>query len=213
MDLAVKNTPLENKYRQGDSFLADFLKLTRPWSRKIKVYPGNLCTAIWNGNQIEFLVIDAMKNWELANAIVKGFYPYLIPGKSFILHQDFAHWYTSWIHLLQYRFREYFQMVYDIPESPGIVFQYVRPIPSQLLQAEYSSDSFNRAEIEQAFEYSLAASNDNQKRANIASSKVMMFVHMNDIDRAESELKRFLDQGLPLTYDMQTVADQIQEAR
>jgi hypothetical protein len=38
-------------------------------------------------------------------------------GASIIMHQDFAHWYTAWIHPIHYRLREYLEPLYDIPAS------------------------------------------------------------------------------------------------
>ena len=103
-----RGTDLEKKFGPGESFFAEFQRRTAPWADRIRIYPGDLCHIGWGGTPIEFLLIDAMKSWELANGILRDFYPCLIPGKSYILHQDFAHFYESWIHLTHYRFRDYF---------------------------------------------------------------------------------------------------------
>ena len=58
-----------------------------------------------------------MKTWELTNSIIRDFYPALIPGRSFVLHQDFAHWYTPSIRLTHYGFRNCFEPVYNIAGS------------------------------------------------------------------------------------------------
>src|SRR5262249_37872901 len=84
----------------GDSFLDEFQRRTSEVAKRIRVYPGDLLRAEWNGGPIELLLVDAMKSWDLANAIVHVFFPKLIPGRSLILHQDFIHYYVSWIHLL-----------------------------------------------------------------------------------------------------------------
>ena len=50
------------------------------------------------------------------------FFPALMSGASIIMHQDFAHWYTAWIHPIHYRLREYLEPLYDIPASGSMVF-------------------------------------------------------------------------------------------
>ena len=50
---------------------------------------------------------------------------------------------------------------------------------------------------------------DKQKQADIASAKVMMFIHRDDPVRAQIELDKFLSSGFPLTNNLKTIADWI----
>ncbi len=95
-----------------------------------------------------------MKTWELANTIIHDFFPALIPGRSIVVHQDFCHHYTYWIHLTMYRLRDYFEPIYDIPFSASLVYRHIKPIPEDLLKATYKLESFSEDEINAAFEYS-----------------------------------------------------------
>src|SRR5215813_12985705 len=98
----------------GDSLLPEFLRRTAPWKEQIVVHQEDLNGARWDKTAIEFLFIDAMKSSQLAEAIARAFFPYLIPGVSHIAHQDFIHYFTSWIHLLQFKLRNYFEIVAEV---------------------------------------------------------------------------------------------------
>jgi hypothetical protein len=120
---AVRQTPLDGKYKTGESFLEAGRELTEPWKDNIRFYPGNLSSIGWFGGLIEFLFVDAMKSWQLSNCIIHDFYPSLIPGISILVRQDFGNFYVYWIHLITYRLREYFQPIYDVPYSESLCFK------------------------------------------------------------------------------------------
>jgi hypothetical protein len=209
MERCVKGTNIEGKYKPEESFLEEFEKRIAPWADRIRIYPVDLHQIGWGDEQIEFLMIDAMKSWELGSAIVRNFYPYLIPKKSYVFHQDFAHYYTSWIHLIQYRLRDYFRFVRAVPRSAGFVFEYVSQIPDEIFNSSYSPSSFSEEDIEGAFEYSMGLVSDKLTQAVIASAKVMLFIHRGDKPRARFELEKYLSRGFPLVADLQTVQEQL----
>jgi hypothetical protein len=120
---AVRQTPLDGKYKTGESFLEAGRELTEPWKDNIRFSPGNLSSIGWFGGLIEFLFVDAMKSWQLSNCIIHDFYPSLIPGISILVQQDFGNFYVYWIHLITYRLREYFQPIYDVPYSESLCFK------------------------------------------------------------------------------------------
>ncbi|MEY4886355.1 MAG: hypothetical protein RL151_1664, partial [Bacteroidota bacterium] len=101
MDVCVVGTPFEGKLKAGDDFMHIFHQQTKRYGNQIIGIKEDLNKYIWNGGRIEFLLIDAMKSWGLANRIIEQYYTHLIPGTSFILQQDFAHFYAYWIHLIQ----------------------------------------------------------------------------------------------------------------
>ncbi|MBD2150108.1 class I SAM-dependent methyltransferase [Pseudanabaena sp. FACHB-1277] len=194
MDQFVDGTPLSGRYQSGDSFLPECSKLIQPWEKQIKLYPGDLSQIGWHGDPIEFLFVDAMKSWSLANSILRNFIPSLIPNHSVIVHQDFAHFGTYWIHLIMYRLRSYFEPIYDIPNSWGLVFKYKQAIPNSLLMESYALASFDRAEIDAAFEYSIAMV-ASQKRSQIVGAKVIALLELGDLEQAELTLDRAISDG------------------
>lgn len=165
-----------------NSFLPEFLKRTLPWKDQIIVHQEDLGVCPWDNGSIEFLLVDAMKSSDLAESITRKFFSFLIPGKSYVAHQDFAHFWTSWIHLLQFRLRDSFVVAADIAKSGTVVFRY----RTQFSPEAFGNLSLNSApveEIEAAFEYSLGLVSDG-KKTNVVAAKAMAYLHRGDVDRA-----------------------------
>jgi hypothetical protein len=210
MDTVASGTTLEGKYRPGDFFLDEFERRTSRWQQYIKAYPGDLAKVGWPGGPIEFLLIDVMKSWDAASGVVRNFFPSLMPGTSIILHQDFAHWYTSWIHPIHYRLRDYFEPLYDVPSSASMVFRLIRPLPKELLSQHWAPEQFSDEEIESAFNYSLDIVSS-EKRPNVAAAKVMYFLHAGQLDRARKELVRARSKGYSFDSDLSIVEQRAEE--
>ncbi|MGB0561652.1 MAG: glycosyltransferase, partial [Spirulinaceae cyanobacterium] len=189
MDDNVLGTSLENKYRDGESFLEEYLKRIQLWQELICVHPGDLTTMGCPHDKIEFLFIDAMKSWELANVIQHNFFPHLIAGCSIVLHQDFAHWYTTWIHLLMYRLRDHLTPIKHPFMYSSQAFSLLKPIPTDLLEPNYGFEDFSVSEIEQAFDYSLSFTHP-KIQSNILAAKVQCFIEIGNIDRARVEFRQ-----------------------
>jgi hypothetical protein len=190
---AVRQTPLDGKYKPGESFFEACRELTEPWKDNIRFYPGDLSSIGWAGGPIEFLFVDAMKSWHLTNSIIHDFYPSLIPGISTIVQQDFGNFYVYWVHLITYRLREYFQPVYDIPYSESLCFKYVKQIPESLLQAEYKLSSFSNDEIDAAFDYARGLAGE-EKQTFIAAAELRCYLEKSNrsrVDRALFQLSDF----------------------
>ncbi|MHC5861759.1 glycosyltransferase [Nostoc sp.] len=193
MQQSVNDTLLEGKYKDGDSFLDEYLERINPWSHLIHVHPGDLAEIGWQQGEIECLFIDAMKSWKLTNSIIKNFFPYLIPEVSLVIHQDFAHYYTSWIHLIMYRLREYLVPIEHSFIYSSRAFRYVKPISHDFLQNSYSFDSFSETEIEAAFNYSLEIT-PKKMQPNILAAKVMYFIHIKNFEGAKLEFQKSIVQ-------------------
>jgi hypothetical protein len=196
MNESTAGTDLLSKYKEGDNFVAEFEKRTEKYSSRIEICAGDLVQLGWNGKPVEFLLIDAMKTWELANGIVRHFYPSLIPGKGMILHQDFAHHFAPWIHVLQWKFREYFKFAEEVSRSQTLVFTLVKSIPAELLNRTYSFESFSDVEVDEAFEYSMKLVSA-EKLPNVAAAKVMWYIHQKKFAKAKDVWQKLVDQGVP----------------
>lgn len=211
MENGAKGANLEGKFQNGDSFLCEFERRTEPWRDCIKACPGDLAKIGWHGGTIEFLLIDAMKSWEAASGVVQNFFPALVPGVSVILHQDFAHWYTSWIHPIHFRLREYFEPLYDVPASGSMVFRLIRPIPMELMRQEWSSTLFSADDIESAFAYSLDIVSK-EKRPDVIAAKIMYFIHAGQLDRAQEEIAWSRSGGYSFDSNLSIVEQLLVEA-
>jgi hypothetical protein len=184
------------KPEDGGSFLNEFLARTQSWETFIQPHVGDLSEIGWDqSKKIEVLHNDASKSWSAMNGIISNFYPALIPGISIVIEQDFAHYYTSWLHLIRYALREYFQPIYTIPLSSSIVFRYVKPVPEELLKKVYSFESFSMNEMEKAFDYSLSIA-DKELHPGILGAKAMLFIWLDDRERARQEIVTAARNGL-----------------
>jgi hypothetical protein len=210
MNQSTAGTNLAGKYREGDNFVEEFKARTKEFARRIEIRAGDLKEIGWTGAEIEFLLVDAMKNWDLANAIVRDFYPSLMPGESIVLHQDFAHFFTPWIHLLQWTFRENFALIGEVPRSQSVIFRYKTKIDDELLNKNYSFESFTDAETDAAFDYSMNLVST-EKLPNVAAAKVMWFLHQNARDKAKNELENLLQRGIPLEKDLLMVKEMLEK--
>jgi hypothetical protein len=175
----VDGRDLKTKFKPGDSFFEEYQRQTAPWEKQICAHPGDLLQLGWQGGEIEFLFIDAMKSWELTNSIIYNFFPCLVPGHSIVVQQDFSHYYTCWIHLIMYRLRDYFEVVCDIPHSGSLVFKYVKQIPDELLKQSYALESFSADEIDKAFNYSASL-------VDSAKSSVILLAKMRALTDSET---------------------------
>jgi hypothetical protein len=192
----VKGTPLEGRYEAGDDFQDAFLHYVAPWRHRVKVRPGDLGTLTWPDGPIEFLFVDAMKSWELANNIARQFFAALMPGTSLVFHHDFAHYYTPWIPLLMHRLRDYLVPIQPIPRT-AVLFRATAPIPTNLLERRWSFSDFDDAEIEDAFTYAVSCTGP-QGSPDLMVSKLMLRVHQGDLDRAVWERDEAQRQGMAL---------------
>lgn len=208
---SVAGTDLVGKYRDGDSFLDEYRKRTSKYAPIIEIRPGDLKEIGWNDGEIEFLLVDAMKNWDLSNAIIKDFYRQLIPGTSLVLQQDFAHYFTPWIHLIHWKLRRYFEFVEEIPRSSSVVFRLVAPIPPEILDCDHSFDSFTDSDLRSAIDHSLSFVSE-EKTANIYAAEVMSYIHQRRIADAANKLNEILAKGVALDDDLVVVRDLIRES-
>lgn len=201
LDGHVKGTIYEDRFKSGDDYKWLFLENTRNFEKNI-VVRGNINNEIWDGKPIEFLFIDAMKDILTTHNIIKNYFPFLISNKSLLVYQDFDHYLTPWIHLLIYRFRDYFKHLVDITPFGSTVFKLIRPIPDHRLKIDVTLIDENEAD--NAFCYCLKIASKG-KRANIAAAHVMYYYYHKKIDKAIKLHAKYLDQGLNPNSDLKLV--------
>jgi len=98
----------------GDSTRAIFERNTAAFSSLIEIHPGDITASRWNGAPIEILFIDVAKHWTICDWITENLFPYLIPGKSIVVQQDYLyhHW-NAWLHVTMEHYRNHFEMLSD----------------------------------------------------------------------------------------------------
>lgn len=200
------NPPIVRRFRSRDSFLGEFHERIERWKDRIAVHPADLLAEGWRVERpIEFLLVDAMKSWDLTSAILRSFFPWLVPGRSVVVYQDFAFWGEPWVHLINYRLRQYFSPLYHVPASGSMVFELRRHVPVELLSVPYSYDSFSPDEVDAAIEYS-ATLVAPDVRPDVLAVKALIHVHRGDLEGARRQLDTYRSQGIPFTPGMRAVA-------
>jgi hypothetical protein len=176
-----RGTEVEGLFTPGSTSMPEFLRRTQKWRDYIVIHQGDLRQARWEHGPIEFLFIDVMKSADLATAIGSSFFPHLMPAKSYVAHQDFAHCFTPWIHFLTFRLRDYFSFVADLPQSS--LFRLEKKIEPHVLARDLSPAVVTSAEIEAVFDYSMSLVGDD-KKANVVGAKAMAYVARGEFTRA-----------------------------
>lgn len=212
MDPYQQHSLIRGRYRQGDSFLPEFERIVRPWDihKSLLIYAGDVCQIGWNGRPIELLVVDAMKSWILADQIVRDFFPSLIAGRSYVFHQDFCHFHEYWIHLIQYRLRNHFELAADLPASAGVVFRFVRAWEPTVLGQRFDDAAFPDDEVAAAFDYSLELVKDRAKHVMIHAAKAFAWLSRGQAERARRTIAEVVAAGLPFEGELKTVSEMIE---
>jgi hypothetical protein len=61
------------------------------------VHEGDITKIGWSGGPIDVLFLDVLKSWEINDAVLRDFFPSLVPGRSVIVHQDYGWGDNPWI--------------------------------------------------------------------------------------------------------------------
>jgi hypothetical protein len=182
-------------YHSGDSFLPEARRVARDHGGGVvELIQADLTLYEWKAGPIKILLIDAMKSEKLAGQIARNFYPSLMQG-SLLIHQDFKHFYTTWIHLLQYQLREYFRLYRSVTGSGTAAFEVLAPIPREAIDRATDFAKIPDDEIEASFRHSLDLVGPSDG-ANVAAAHVMHYVHLGRKDRAAETLEIYRPLGL-----------------
>jgi hypothetical protein len=198
-------------YAPGDSFRREFELAVAPWREQIEVHEADLLQERWDLGEIELLVVDAMKSWELAEHVVRGFFGRLLPGEAHVVHQDFAHCYTPWIHLLTYRLRDHMRPAVDVEGSETVVFFVSGPVGEVVGDLPLGRDSFDDLEVQAAFAHSLAITRP-EKHSSIHAARVMLHVYDGELFAARRHLRRLERRGQLSELDARSLRQAITEA-
>src|SRR5436190_13780093 len=117
----------------GDSFRARFdAHVARFGDVPHVVHEGDITKLGWSGGPIDVLFLDILKSWEINDAVLRDFFPSLVPGHSVIVHQDYGWGDTPWIPISVELMRDSLVLV-DWMEWGSHVFFVERELPRDLL--------------------------------------------------------------------------------
>ncbi len=114
-------------------------ELLSPWNENLHFRHGMIQDIGWQGDPIEVLTLDAMKNYNNTDKIAQDFFPSLLPGQSVVVHQDFLHWSQPFLAPQMSLLRDYFTPVAFVPDDT-VVYLCTRAITPEIMAAATVAD-------------------------------------------------------------------------
>ena len=193
MDPIARILGLPQEHHPGDDFLEHTRAILAPWEHLIRLHKADLSQETSVSDPVEFLMIDAMKSWPLANAISRNFFPELIAGKSLVVQQDFL-FHSPIIatnHVLMWALREWFEPVHQVPRSTSVVFLNTRQLTREELQPIEPTQLTPEA-VDAAWRYSLEFV-DPAQAGPVLLCKLLFLLELGWPDAALAAAREFAD--------------------
>jgi hypothetical protein len=199
MHLPAQQIKMPVMYQDGESFYDDVQKLLEPYKDLVRLYQQDLMEFTPAKAPVELLFIDAMKSWPLAKKIVTNFFPFLIPGTSVVVQQDFIFHeaIAASNHLLMWRLRDHFEWLHQIPRAGSVAFVCKKQIEGDKLP-DLTPESFTLEEIDQAYEYSLSCVVEEDRRPHIEAAKLLFLIERNYYEAALGQARRLVENKIKL---------------
>lgn len=121
---------------KGQDMSAAVQQLLAPWQQVVALRPGDITEVNWDGGPIEILFIDAAKTPFSADQIARSFMPYLIPGRSIVVQQDYLHWRQPWVPAQMELLSDSFEIVGWCAKNT-VIFRATQTITAQTLKAAH----------------------------------------------------------------------------
>jgi len=122
-----------NDVRLGESFRGVYDERVSRFDVPHEVNEGDITSIGWSGGPIDVLFLDILKSWETNDAVLRDFFPSLVPGRSVIVHQDYGWGDTPWIPISVELMRESLVLV-DWMEWGSHVFFVEHELPPAVLE-------------------------------------------------------------------------------
>src|SRR5919201_4761696 len=116
----------------GESFRPRFDAHVARFDVPHVVHEGDITKIGWSGGPIDILFLDVLKSWEINDAVLRDFFPSLVPGRSIIVHQDYGWADTPWIPITVELMRDSLVLI-DWMEWGSHVFFVERELPTHVI--------------------------------------------------------------------------------
>ena len=151
--------------------------------------------------KLEFLFVDAMKNWELASSIAKGFFPAMIPHGSIVVMQDFAFYdpIVATNHLVMWHLRNFFKPLHHVPYSCSVAFL-TENSPALADLIDYRPEVFSEQDIEDAYGYCISLVQESM-RSSLLVAKLCHSIKCQHLDSVYESFRVLMDYELALPME------------
>jgi hypothetical protein len=176
-------------YEPGESFLPETRRRVSEFKRYINLVEADLNKYAWTHGKIRLLLIDAMKNWELATSITREFFPSLVKDAR-VLQQDYLAFSVPYMPIVHYRLRDYLRHDAHVKIGATVSFQVVKEIP---LDGAIKAGDFSQLtdeEADAAFDWSLREIGEDA-RIGTALVRVMYYIGKGNLEHAKKLLNEY----------------------
>jgi hypothetical protein len=125
--------PDDGSVRVGESFRPRFDAHVARFDLPHDVHEGDITKIGWSGGPIDVLFLDVLKSWEINDAVLRDFFPSVVPGRTVIVHQDYGWGDTPWIPITVELMRDSLVLL-DWMEWGSHVFFVERELPADVLE-------------------------------------------------------------------------------
>jgi hypothetical protein len=127
----------------GESFRSRFDANVAGFDVPHVVREGDVTAMGWAGGPIDILFLDLDKSWRINDALLRDFFPSLVPGRSVIVHQDYGWGCMPWIPITVELMVDSLRLI-DGMEAGSHVFFVEREIPAELIERGVSGMDHDR---------------------------------------------------------------------
>lgn len=194
----------------GDSFEHLLRQTIEPCQEFVDLHIGDIQQAHWPDRPIEVLFLDVIKTEGINRHVLESFFPYLIPGHSIVVQQDYFVDFLPFIKLSQESLASHFEFVCAI--GPSAAFRLTQAIPVKKLREAGKLDDLPQAERLQLLRNAEQRCVGSDRGCLTGLSAVHHLVDSGDKKGATTELAR-LESLLGPERPMQRLGIAFQHAR
>jgi hypothetical protein len=127
----------------GDSFRERFDANVVRFDLPHDVQEGDITEIGWSGDPIDVLFLDVLKSPEITDAVLRDFFPSLVPGRSVIVHQDYGWGWMPWVPITVELMRDSLVLL-DSMEWGSHAFLLRDDVPAELVEGGVSGLDVDR---------------------------------------------------------------------
>lgn len=183
--------------KEGDDFRHLFVREVGDYISWIEPEKLDLINASWNGGPIEILFVDAAKTWALTNAILRGFGPHLVPGRSRVVLQDFRHYTAHWLPLIFDSRPDIWKEAESVEDGSTVTFIPLKPLDGLAgIDPDYAEESFSLESAEQLLRSRMARASPSNRRLFLQGLYKKYLIDPGPLDEVRKLRAEVLAEGI-----------------